>query len=77
MNIRDKIKREIEKQKSIEGEKCQYEILLKFLSVINTDNQWRDFVNCEFYSYGILSYQSHRFYYPKKELIDLINIIRE
>lgn len=72
MNVKERIKKEIEIQKSIEGKKCQEEILLKFLEAVKTSNQWDAFINCEHYRYGKLSYETHRFYYPKKELTDLI-----
>ncbi|MFT8349256.1 hypothetical protein [Clostridium saccharoperbutylacetonicum] len=72
MNIKERIKKELEIQKSIEGEKCQEEILLKFLEAIKTKMQWELFVNCEFHRYGKNSYESHRFYYPKEELINIV-----
>lgn len=73
MNIRERIKKKIEKQKSIEGDKCQEEILLKFLDVVKTQSQWDAFIDCKHHRYGKLSYETHRFYYPKAELINLIN----
>ena len=77
MNIRERIKKEIAIQKSIEGDNCQDKLLLDFLSVIKLDSQWRAFVNCEFYHYGKMSYESHRFYYPSKELLDLVSILKK
>lgn len=72
MSIKDRIKKELEIQKQIEGEDCQDEILLEFLDAITIESQWLAFVTIEFYPYGKLSYETHRFYYPKPELIKLI-----
>ena len=72
MNIRERIKEEIKIQKSIENKQCQDEILLRFLDAIETQSQWDAFINVKFYSYGKLSYQCHRFYYPTKELLKLM-----
>ena len=74
MSIRDRITKEIAVQKSIEGEKCQDKLLLDFLNVVKMESQWRAFVNCETYRYGQYSYQCHRFYYPKEELLKLLQI---
>ena len=74
MSIRDRITKEIAVQKSIEGEKCQDKLLLDFLNVVKMESQWDAFVNCEFYKYGKYSYESHRFYYPKEELLKLLQI---
>lgn len=76
MSIKDRIKKEIAVQKSIEGAKCQAELLLAFLDAVKLDSQWRAFVDCQFYSYGKMSYECHRFYYPKKELLNLIEFIK-
>ena len=73
-NVRERIKKEIAVQKSIEGEKCQDKLLLDFLEVITTQLQWNVFVNVEFYRYGKYSHQNHRFYYPKEELVKLMQI---
>lgn len=72
MNIKERIKKEIEIQKNIEGEKCQDKILLKFLEVIKIQSQWDSFINVKHHPYGKLSYETHRFYYPKEELINLL-----
>lgn len=72
MNIKERIKKEIEIQKNIEGEKCQDEILLKFLNVVTKQSQWNAFINVKFYPYGKLSYECHRFYYPNEELLKLL-----
>jgi hypothetical protein len=73
VNKKAKIKKEIEIQKSLEGEKCQDEILLKFLDAITTQSQWDSFINVNLQPYGKLSYECHRFYYPTKELLQLMN----
>ena len=72
MNVKDRIRKEIAVQKSIEGDKCQDELLLKFLDAIKMQSQWNAFVLVKFRPYDKLSYQSHRFYYPSKELIELM-----
>lgn len=74
MNKKERIKKEIKVQKKIEGEKCQESILLKFLEIVKTQSQWDSFINCKHYRYGILSYETHRFYYPTEELINLIKV---
>lgn len=76
MNIKEKIKKEIAIQKNIEGEQCQDEILLTFLNAITTQSQWNAFINVKFHSYGKLSYQSYRFYYPTKELLGFIKSMK-
>jgi hypothetical protein len=72
MNIRKKIRKEIKRQKQMEGEKCQDKILLKILSIVSTQQQWDTFVDVKLISYGSFSYQYYRFYYPKKELLELM-----
>lgn len=72
MNIRERIRKEIAKQKSIEGDKCQDKLLLEFLNSITTENQWSAFVYTRFYRYGKFSYESYRFYYPNKELLRIM-----
>lgn len=74
MNIKERIQKEIEIQKNIEGEKCQDDILLKLLNSITLQSQWHAFIDVKFHSYGKLSYECHRFYYPKKELMNLLNL---
>lgn len=74
MNIKEQIKKELAIQETIDEEKCQSKILLSFLNIVKTEVQWNAFVNCRFYQYGKLSYECHRFYYPKKELLNLINL---
>lgn len=76
MNLRNRITKEIEIQKSIEGDKCQDELLLKVLNILKTESQWRELVKCEHYRYGTLSYQTHRFYYPKEELLELLKLTK-
>jgi hypothetical protein len=66
------IKKELEIQKSIEGDLCQEEIILRFLDAIKMSSQWQAFINVKYYHYGKLSYECHRFYYPKEELINLL-----
>ena len=77
MSIKERIKKEIEIQKSIEGEQCQDEILLKFLNAVKTQAQWNALVNTKFHLYGKMSYESHRFYYPTKELLEFIKLIKQ
>ena len=72
MNMKDKIKLELKKQYEIERNEDNYKLLLFFLEKIKYDSQWRDCVDCKFYHYGVYSYQSYRFYYPKKELIEIL-----
>ncbi|QUH21756.1 hypothetical protein [Alkaliphilus sp. B6464] len=72
MNVKERIKKEIEIQKNIEGEKCQDKILLEFLNAVTMQSQWDSFVNVKFHPYGKLSYECHRFYYPTKELLKLM-----
>lgn len=74
MSRKDKIKNEIKIQKEIEGELCQEEILLAFLDVFKTHEEWRMFIDCKWHKYGKMSYESHRFYYPSQKLIDIVNV---
>ena len=76
MNMKERIKQEIAIQESIEGGQCQADLLLDFLNIVKLESQWNAFVNCEFYQYGKLSYGCHRFYHPKKELMHLIEFIK-
>ncbi|MDF2800833.1 MAG: hypothetical protein K0S61_736 [Anaerocolumna sp.] len=72
MNVKERIKKEIEIQKGIEGDNCQDKILLNFLNIVKTASQWDAFVNCRFHRYGKTSFDSHRFYYPTEELLKLL-----
>ena len=72
MSIRERIIKEIEIQKEIDGELCQHEILLKYLNAVTTKEQWLALINVKHYPYGKLSYETHRFYYPKKELLKFL-----
>ena len=77
MNVKERIKKEIKFQKSIEGDKCQDEILLKFLDAIKTARQWEVFIKVEFYKdYNedgeSPSFFYRRFYYPTEELLKLL-----
>ena len=74
MSIEERIKKEIAIQKSIEGELCDDKLLLEVLSVLRTESQWNTLINTKLHSYGKYSYQSHRFYYPTKELLNLMKI---
>lgn len=74
MNIRDRIIKEIGVQKQIQGEDFNLyheKIIIWFLNSIKNDLQFNLFVNTEFYSYGTMSYESHRFYNPREELLKL------
>jgi hypothetical protein len=70
MNIKDRIKKEIEIQKKIEPDMPDG-ILLDFLNKIKYQSQWNAFVNIKWYGYGTLSYEAYRFYYPTPELLNL------
>lgn len=76
MDLKKRIRKEIEMQKTIEGDSCQDEVLLKFLDAIKTQSQWNALIICKFYQYGKFSYENHRFYYPTKELLDFIVLIK-
>ena len=75
MNIRERIKKEIKIQKEIEKDKCQDKILLQVLEILKSQNQWNLLIDVRYYRYGKLSYETHRFYYPKKELLKIIKLI--
>lgn len=79
MNVKERIRRELKIQKSIEGDKCQDELLLKFLDAVKTSMQWNTFVLVKFHQCedDKLSYQSHRFYYPSKELLNLVDAFKK
>lgn len=76
MSIKHRIESELKRQYEIEKDKDNYDLLLFFLSKIKYESQWRDFVDCRFYHYGVYSYQSYRFYYPKKELIEILKYLK-
>lgn len=73
MNKREKLKKELAVQNSIEPN-IHNDLLLGFLDIITTGEQWNAFVEVKHYRYGVLSYQTHRFYYPKKELLDVLKL---
>jgi hypothetical protein len=77
MNIKERIKKEIKIQKQFEGDACQDRLLLDFLKVVKLQSQWDAFINVKHHHYGVLSYQTHRFYYPKEELLNLISCFQE
>ena len=76
MNIKERIKNEIEIQKHIEGAGCQDTLLLGFLDIVKTQSQWDAFIDVKHHKYGVFSYQTHRFYYPKNSLLDMIGWIK-
>jgi hypothetical protein len=75
MNIKERIKKEIEIQKKIEGDACQEKLLLGVLQVLKLQSQWDALIDVKHHKYGKFSYETHRFYYPRKELLDLISLI--
>ena len=74
MNIKDRIKKELEIQKSIEGINQNDEnLILMFLDCCKSEQQFFSFINIKHYKYGVYSYQTHRFYYPKQDLLNFVN----
>ena len=72
MNKREELKKELAVQNSIESNQYN-DLLLGFLDIITTRDQWDAFVKVKHHRYGVLSYETHRFYYPKDELLSLLN----
>jgi hypothetical protein len=72
-NTKDKIKKRLDIQEKIEGDSENLKIVRIFLDIAKTTNQWNAFINVKHHSYGKLSYEAHRFYYPTEELIKLID----
>lgn len=77
MSTKETIKKEIERQKSIEGEKCQDVFLLELLEITKSQNQWNLLVDVKFHKYGTMSYESHRFYYPSEFTLKLRDKFKE
>ena len=74
MSIKNRIITELIIQKQIQGENFNLyheKIIIWLLNSIKSDLQFNLFVNVEFYKYGTQSYESHRFYNPRKELLKL------
>lgn len=75
MNKREQIEKEIDIQESIEGCSENTKLLRGYLKIITSSRQWDAFIKCDFHQYGVYSYECHRFYYPKPELLKLIKFI--
>ena len=75
MNLRERIKKELEIQKSIEPlNKFDEKLILTFLGCCQSEQQFFNFVNVVWYRKpNDYSYNgSCRFYYPKQELINFV-----
>lgn len=77
VNIKERIKKELEIQEKIEGINPDKKIILKILDYINSSNELRTFVYCYFYQYGKYSYQVHRFYKLQPNVKNLLNDLIE
>lgn len=74
MNTRERIKKELNIQKEIEGiSKNDEDLILMFLDCCKSEQQFFSFINTKHYKYGVYSYQTHRFYYLKPELLNFVN----
>lgn len=74
MNLRERIKNELEIQKSIEPlSEYDESLIIMFLDCCKSEQQFFSFVNTKHYKYGVYSYQTHRFYYPKQDLLNFVD----
>ena len=67
----DKIRRELRKQKSIEGNTSEIGLLFSVLNCCKTARDWQAMSVVKFHKYGELSYQAYRFYYPSPLLLKI------
>ena len=72
---KEKILKELQRQLEIEGNEY-HDLLVNLLNILHSQEEWRMLVNCRFHSYGKLSYESYRFYYPKQILLDILKLAK-
>jgi hypothetical protein len=70
MSLRDKINRELNIQAEIQGEEAvsQCRIALKYCRSLL---DWRAVTDCTNHRYGVLSYETHRFYSVKPWVVEM------
>ena len=71
---REKIKKALDIQKSIEGTTRDTELLLAVLPCIQWASEWKALMTVRHHRYGKASYQVHFFYYPSPLLLRLQNL---
>lgn len=74
---RDKIKKRLAKQREIEGDTSDIELLLKVCEITQTTNEWNALIKVRHYRYGVLSYETHHFYYPNTTLVALKEMFQD
>lgn len=70
-NLRERIRKELKFQQSVEGFTPDIGLLFKVLGIVQTEQQWLMMVQVRYERYGCMLYQTHRFYYPSKLLLGL------
>jgi len=74
MSLRTKILQNLDRQRQIEGESDDINILVKILEFCNCESEWQALTDVKHHRYGIESYKVHLFYYPSQLLRSLIKL---
>jgi hypothetical protein len=74
MSKQSKVLKALDKQKEIEGDSEDLQLLYKVYECCKTSSEWATLTRCEHYRYGQMSYETHRFYYPSEVLNKLRNL---
>ena len=73
---RQKLLQEIEIQEETQGSLDNKELMLKIVNACKTSNEIDTFFRIEFHRYGKLSYETHRFYFVKDNMLELLNSLK-
>lgn len=76
MTTRNKLLERLKVQAEHEGVTSNIALLVKVAHILKYSSQWQALVDVRFHKYGKLSYESHRFYYAKPELNQLIELLK-
>lgn len=71
---RKSIKAALKIQQSIEGFTPETSLLLKVIDLAQYSSEWQSLTTVKHHSYGKMSYETHRFYYPSELLLKLQNL---
>jgi hypothetical protein len=73
-NIKERILNELIIQEGIEGKSESIDIVRKVVPLLTTQMELNTLIKIKFHRYGTGMYAKHRFYYPSKLLLNLINL---